>query len=126
MANKVRESFESIDECAGKQGKQARITNILRNPVLAATEISMAQEEIRHLRCELVWTVLQKAIEKDGAVLSDGAAGDRIRRAVGIMDSPDSVLQCDEGREYQPTINEHRHRGVFFWRCPTDGGWQHQ
>jgi hypothetical protein len=32
--------------------------------------------------------VLQEAIEKDGAVLSDGASGDQIRRAVGIMDCP--------------------------------------
>ncbi len=32
--------------------------------------------------------VLQKAIEKDGAVLLDGAAGDQIRRAMGIMDGP--------------------------------------
>jgi hypothetical protein len=32
--------------------------------------------------------VLQEAIEKDGAVLSDGASGDQIRRAVGIMDGP--------------------------------------
>jgi hypothetical protein len=25
-----------------------------------------------------------------------------------------SALLCDEGREYQTTIDEHRHRGVFF------------
>ncbi len=62
MVIKVRESFVSIDECARKQGKQAMITNISRNPVLAATEICMAQEEIRHLSCELARTVLQKAI----------------------------------------------------------------
>jgi hypothetical protein len=43
------------------------------NPAMAAIEIHMAQEEIRHLRRELAWTVLQKAIDKDGAVLSDGA-----------------------------------------------------
>jgi hypothetical protein len=46
VANKVRESFESIDKCAWKQGKQATVTNISRNPVLAATEICMAREEI--------------------------------------------------------------------------------
>jgi hypothetical protein len=33
-------------------------------------------------------TVLQEAIEKDGAVLPDGAVGDQIRRAVGIMNGP--------------------------------------
>ena len=55
---------------------------------MAATEIRMAREEIRRLRRELAWTVLQKAIEKDGTVLPDGAAGDQIRRAVGIMDGP--------------------------------------
>ncbi len=32
--------------------------------------------------------VLQKEIKKDGAVLPDGAAGDQIRRAVGIIDGP--------------------------------------
>ncbi len=48
----------------------------------------MAQEEIRRLRHELAWTVLQKAIDKDGAVLSDSAADDQIRRAVGIMGGP--------------------------------------
>ncbi len=48
----------------------------------------MAREEIWRLRRELAWTVLQKAIEKDGTVLPDGAAGDQIRRAVGIMDGP--------------------------------------
>ena len=48
----------------------------------------MAREEIRCLRCELARTVLQKAIDKDGAVLPDGAAGDEIRWAVGIMDGP--------------------------------------
>jgi hypothetical protein len=73
----------SIVECAGNQ---ASITKNLSNPVLAATEIRMAREEIRRLHRELAWTVLQEAIEKDGAVLPDGAAGDQIRRAMGIMD----------------------------------------
>jgi hypothetical protein len=55
------------------------------NPAMAAIEIRMAREEIRRLRRELAWTVLQKAIDKDGAVLLDGAAGDQIRRAMGIL-----------------------------------------
>ena len=55
------------------------------NPAMAVIEICMAWEEIRRLRHELAWTVLQKAIDKDGAVLSDGAAGDQIRRAMGIL-----------------------------------------
>jgi hypothetical protein len=61
---------------------------ILMNPAMAAIEICMAREEIRRLRCELARTVLQKAIDKDRAVLSDGAAGNQIRRAVGIMVGP--------------------------------------
>jgi hypothetical protein len=85
VAIKVRESFVSIDKCTGKQ---ASITKILSNLVLVAMEICMAREEIRHLHCELARTVLQEAIEKDGAVLLDGAAGNQIRRAVGIMDGP--------------------------------------
>ena len=84
--NKVsRESVQAIVECAGKY---ASITKISSNPVLAAMEIRMAREEIRCLRRELARTVLQTAIDKDGAVLSDGAAGDQIRRAIGIMDGP--------------------------------------
>jgi len=51
-------------------------------------EICMAPEGIRCLHRERVWTVLQKAIEKDGAVLLDGAVGEQIRWAVGIMDGP--------------------------------------
>ncbi len=47
------------------------------------------------------WTVLQKAIEKNGAVrLPDGAAGDQIRRAVGIMDGPvTKALQLGAAQE---------------------------
>ena len=52
---------------------------------MAAIKIHMAWEEIRRLRRELARTVLQKVIDKDGAVLSDGAAGDQIRRAMGIL-----------------------------------------
>ncbi len=37
---------------------------------------------------ELARMVLREAIEKDGAVFLDGASGDQIRRAVGIMDGP--------------------------------------
>jgi hypothetical protein len=61
---------------------------ISMNPAMAAMKICMAREEIRCLRRELARTVLQKAINKDGAVLSDGAAGNQIRQAVGIMDGP--------------------------------------
>jgi hypothetical protein len=61
---------------------------ILMNPAMAAMEICMAREVIRRLHRELARMVLQKGIDKDGAVLSDGAAGDQIRRAVGIMDGP--------------------------------------
>ena len=56
--------------------------------MLVAMEIRMAREEIRHLRRDFAQTVLHKAIEKDGAVLMDGAVGEQIRRAVGIMDGP--------------------------------------
>jgi hypothetical protein len=70
------------------------------NPAMVVMEICMAREEIRHLRCELARTVLQKAIDKDGAVLSDGAMGDQIRRAVGIMDgSVDKALQLGAAPE---------------------------
>ena len=69
-------------------GKRTTIAKISRNPALAATEICMAREEIRQLCRELAWTVLQKVIEKDGTVFPDGAAGNQIRRAMGIMDGP--------------------------------------
>ena len=58
------------------------------NPAMAAMDISKIREENRVLRRELARMVLQEAIEKDGAVLSEGASGDQIRRAVGIMDGP--------------------------------------
>jgi len=58
------------------------------NPVMAVMEISKICEENRQLRCELARTVLQEAIEKDGAFLSEGASGDQIRQAVGIMNGP--------------------------------------
>jgi hypothetical protein len=37
-----------------------------------------------------------------------------------------SNLLCVKGPVCQPTNNEHRQSGVVFWRCPTDGGRQHQ
>ena len=55
---------------------------------MVAMEIRTAREEIRRLRCELARTVLQKPIEKDGALLLDGASDNQIWRAVGIMDGP--------------------------------------
>jgi hypothetical protein len=70
------------------------------NPAMAAMEIHMAREEIRRLCRELARTVLQKAIEKDGAVLPDGASGNQIRRAVGIMDDPvTKALQLGAAQE---------------------------
>ena len=55
---------------------------------MAAMEISKICEENRRLHRELAQTVLQEAIEKDGAVLLDGASGGLIRQDVGIMDDP--------------------------------------
>ena len=66
----------------------------------------MAREEIRRLHRELAQTVLQKAIEKDGSVLPEGAWGDQIRQAVGIMDGP--VRHC--------SWVQHR-------RCQSSGGY---
>ena len=61
--------MQAIVECAGKQaGKQATITNILSNPVLAAMEIRMAREVIRSLHCELACVVLFDAMEKHGEI----------------------------------------------------------
>ncbi len=61
-------------------------------------EIHKICKENRWLHCELAWTVLQEAIDKDGAVLLDGASGDRIRRAVGIMGGPvTKALQSSGG-----------------------------
>ncbi len=75
MGNKVRESVESsIVDCARKQ---ARITKISSNPVLAAIEIRMAREEIRRLHCELARVVLFDAMEKDGAIFPEGTEGGR-------------------------------------------------
>jgi hypothetical protein len=72
----------------GVLGSRQRYKKISMNPELAAMEICKIREENRRLRCELAGMVLQEAIDKDGAVLLDGALGDRIRRAVGIMGGP--------------------------------------
>ena len=98
VGNKVRESVESsIVDCAGKQ---ASLTKISSNPEMAAMKIRIAREEIRCLRRDLARTVLQKAIEKDGAVLPDGRAGNQIRWAVGIVDSPiTKALQIGAAQE---------------------------
>ena len=84
-SEKIRQSIKPSTGCVGKR---ATIQKISMNLAMAVMEIRMAREEIRCLRCELARTVLQKAIDKDGAVLPDGAAGDEIRWAVGIMDGP--------------------------------------
>ena len=55
------------------------------NPVLAAMEICMAQEEIRHLRCELACVVLFDAIKKDGAIFPEGTEGDQIRKGLVFL-----------------------------------------
>jgi hypothetical protein len=93
VGRKVRESVQDIVEFAGKQ---ASITNISSNPVLAAMEIRMAWKENRRLRCELARTVLQKAIDKDGAVLSDGA-GRMVFRGC-LTDGWRQHQQVDSGR----------------------------
>jgi hypothetical protein len=81
----IRQSNKPSTGCVGKR---AMLMKISMNPAMAAKEICMAWEEIRRLCCELARMVLQKAIDKDGAVLLDGATGDQIRQAVGIMDGP--------------------------------------
>ena len=98
VGNKVRESVESsFVDCAGKQ---ASLTKILSNPEMAAMEIRIALEEIRRLHRELAWTVLQKAIGKDGAVLPEGRAGNQIRWAVGSMNGPiTKALQLGAAQE---------------------------
>jgi hypothetical protein len=50
MLSKVRESVESIAKCSGKQ---ATISNISRNPALAAMEIHTIPDENRCLCCQL-------------------------------------------------------------------------
>ena len=93
VGNKVRESVQDIVEGAGKQGKQAMITNILSNPVFVAMEICMAREEIRRLRCELARVVLFDAMEKDGAIFSGRHRG-----------QPDKEGSQDHGRPHQQGI----------------------
>ncbi len=78
----------SIKPSTGCVEKRATIQKISMNPAMAAMEICKICKENRQLRCELAQTVLQEAIEEDGAVLLDGTSGDRIRRAVGIMNGP--------------------------------------
>jgi len=76
-SEKIRQSIKPSTGCVGK---------LSMNPVMAAMKFSKICEENRWLCRELARTVLQEAIEKDGAVLLDGESGDQIRQAVGIMD----------------------------------------
>ena len=84
-SEKIRQPIKPSTGCVGKR---ATIQKISMNPAMASMEISKIREENRRLRRELARTVLHEAIEKDGAVLSDGAAGNQIKRAMGIMDGP--------------------------------------
>jgi hypothetical protein len=94
-SEKIRQSFKPSNGCAGKR---ATIQKISMNSELAPMEIHKICKENRRLRRELARTVLQEAIDKDGAVLSDGASGDRIRQDVGIMDGPiTEALQSSGG-----------------------------
>jgi hypothetical protein len=89
VTSKVRQSIESIVECSGKR---ATISNISRNPALAATEICTIRDENRHLHCRLALVVLFDAIAKDGAIFSKGTKGDQIRKVVEIIDGPINTL----------------------------------
>ena len=56
----------------------------------------MIRVENRNLCHQLARVVLLEAMEKDGAVFSDGVAGNRIKQAVRIMDgSISNTLQSD-------------------------------
>jgi hypothetical protein len=83
-SEKIRQLFKPSNGCAGKQ---ARIQKISMNP----------EEENRRLHCELAQMVLQEAIDKDGAVMLDGASGNRIRLIVAGPSHRHSALLCDEG-----------------------------
>jgi hypothetical protein len=49
-------------------------------------EIRKIQDRNRNLRCQLARVVLLEAMEKDGAVLPNGVAGNQIKQAVRIID----------------------------------------
>jgi hypothetical protein len=50
-------------------------------------EICKIRDENRNLHCQLARVVLLEAIEKDGAFLPNGVAGNCTKQAVGIIDS---------------------------------------
>jgi hypothetical protein len=76
------------NHCASKINEACHYCKHFEESCIGGDRDLHGVEEIRRLRCELARTVLLKEIEKDGTVLPDGAAGDQIRRAVGIMDGP--------------------------------------
>jgi hypothetical protein len=71
-----------------RAGNRATIQKIANNPILAATEICMLCQEVRSLHSQIAQTVLSADIDKHGSHLPDGAVGDEIRWAIGIMDGP--------------------------------------
>ena len=64
-SEKIRQSIKPSTGCVGKRANKQKIS---LKPAMAAMEISKICEENRRLHRELARTVLQEAIEKDGAV----------------------------------------------------------
>jgi len=70
-----------------RTGTQASIQKISRNEQLAAIEIRLLHDEVRNLRRKLAQTILNDDMAANGEVLLGDESGERIGRAVGMMDS---------------------------------------
>jgi hypothetical protein len=82
---KVLQYFEPIVK---PPRKHALIIKISKNPDLAELEIHKTRDENRNLCCQIARVVLIEAMEKDGAILPGGIAGNQVRQVVGIIDGP--------------------------------------
>jgi hypothetical protein len=82
--SKISDTFKPTVEPAGTQ---AFIQKKFRNEQLAAIEIRLLRDEVRNLRRKLAQTILNDDMAANGEVLLGNESGERIGRAVGMMDS---------------------------------------
>jgi hypothetical protein len=94
MVIKIRNSIKP--GVLWQAGNRATIQKIANNHILAVTKICMLHQEVRSLHSQIARTVLSAEIDKHGSHLLDGAVGDEIRWAIGIMDGPITTALKDD------------------------------
>jgi hypothetical protein len=68
--------------------QSATIQKIANNLLLAATEIQLLRKKIRSLHYQITQIVFSDELAKHDTNLLDGATGNQLTSAIGLMDSP--------------------------------------